>query len=77
MAIERGKLQHLIWDNQASASHRALAAVFGAILRLPPVKRALASKQLQSRYLDALLDRASKKKGAAPEDALDGSKKEA
>ena len=77
MAIERGKLQHLIWDNQASASHRALAAVFGAILRLPPVKRALASKQLQSRYLDALLDRASKGKGAAPEEALDGSKKEA
>ena len=29
MAIERGKLQHLIFDNQAHLSHRALAAILG------------------------------------------------
>jgi NAD-dependent dihydropyrimidine dehydrogenase PreA subunit len=55
MAIERGKLQNLIFDNQAYLSHRALAAVFGAIFKLPPVKRLLASRQLKSRYLDRLL----------------------
>ncbi|MHB8077629.1 MAG: 4Fe-4S dicluster domain-containing protein [Candidatus Krumholzibacteriia bacterium] len=55
MAVERGKLQHLIWDNRALWSHRALAAVFGAILDLPPVKRALAREQVRSRYLDRLL----------------------
>ena len=59
MAIERGKLQHLIFDNRALWSHRAMAAILGAVLRLPPVQRALASDQLQSRYLDALLARSS------------------
>ena len=54
MAIERGTLQNLVFDNQAHLSHRAMAAILGAILRLPPVKRALASEQLRSRYLEAL-----------------------
>jgi len=58
MAIERGGLQDLIFDNRALASHRAMAAVLGVILKLPPVKRAMASKQVRSRYLEALIDRA-------------------
>jgi ferredoxin len=57
MAVERGKLQNLIFDNQALASHRAMAAVLGAILRLPPVKRTMASKQMKSRYLETLIAR--------------------
>jgi ferredoxin len=57
MAIERGKLQNLIFDNQALASHRALAAVLGVILGLPPLKQALASRQMRSRYLEALIAR--------------------
>ena len=56
MAIERGKLQHLIFDNQVLDSHRALAGLLGAILKLPPVKRVLASKQVKSRYLEALIE---------------------
>ncbi len=56
MAIERGKLQHLIFDNRLLASHRAMAALFGAVLTLPPVKRALAGEQMKSRYLVKLLD---------------------
>ena len=55
MAIERGKLQHLIADNQALASHRAMAAIIGVILKLPPLKQALASRQLQSKYLERLM----------------------
>jgi ferredoxin len=55
MAVERGKLQNLLFDNQALFSHRALAAVFGVILRLPPLKQAMASKQMKSRYLEALV----------------------
>ncbi len=54
-AIERGTLQNLIFDNQAFANHRAMAAVFGTILKLPPLKQALASKQFKSIYLDRLL----------------------
>ena len=55
MALERGKLQHLIFDNRVLWHHRALAAVLGVILRLPPIERALASQQIKSRYLEALL----------------------
>jgi ferredoxin len=55
MAIERGKLQNLVFDNQAYLSHRVMAAILGAILRLPPVKRVLASRQLKSRYLERLI----------------------
>jgi ferredoxin len=57
MAIERGTLQHLIVDSQALASHRAMAAILGVILKLPPIKQALASRQLQSRYLERLIAR--------------------
>ncbi len=56
MAIERGKLQNLIFDNRALASHRAMAAILGTILRLPPVKQALASEQMKSRYLEKLIE---------------------
>ena len=54
-AIEKGTLQNLVFDNQAFANHRAMAAVFGTILKLPPLKQALASKQFKSIYLDHLL----------------------
>ena len=54
MAIERGKLQNLIFDNQALASHRAMAAVLGVILKLPPARQIMASRQMKSRYLDYL-----------------------
>ena len=54
-AIEKGTLQNLVFDNQAFANHRAMAAVFGAILKLPPLKQALASRQFKSVYLDKLL----------------------
>ncbi len=57
MAIERGKLQNLIFDNQALMSHRAMAAILGVILKLPPVKQVMASRQLKSRYLETLIER--------------------
>jgi ferredoxin len=57
MAIERGRLHDLVFDNQAHLSHRAMAAILGVILALPPVKQALASRQLRSRYLARLLSR--------------------
>ena len=60
-AIEKGTLQNLIFDNQAFANHRAMAAVLGVILKLPPLKQVLASKQFKSIYLDRLLSKAEKK----------------
>ncbi len=55
MAIERGKLQNLIFDNHAMFSHRAMAAVLGVILRLPPLRQVLASRQVKSRYMEYLI----------------------
>jgi len=55
MAVERGKLQNLIFDNQVLFNHRAMAAVLGVILKLPPAKQILASNQFRSRYLLALI----------------------
>lgn len=55
MAIERGKLQNLIFDNRVLWSHRALSAVLGAILKLPPVKRTLAKQQLKSMYVETVI----------------------
>jgi hypothetical protein len=57
MAIERGDLQNLIFDNQVLWSHRALAALLGVILKLPPLKQAMASRQMKSHYLEALISR--------------------
>jgi ferredoxin len=55
MAIERGKLQNLIFDNQVLWHHRTLAAVLGTILRLPPVEKLMATEQVKSRYLETLI----------------------
>ena len=55
MAVERGVLQNLIFDNQVLFSHRLAAALLGAILKLPPVARNLAQKQLKSRYVEKML----------------------
>jgi ferredoxin len=61
-AIEKGTLQNLVFDNQAFANHRAMAAVFGTILKLPPLKQGLASKQFKSVYLDHLLSAQKRQK---------------
>jgi ferredoxin len=55
MAIERGDLQDLIFDNRVLLSHRMMAAILGVILKLPPIKQALASQQMKSRYLENLI----------------------
>jgi ferredoxin len=56
MAVERGMLPNLIFDNGALASHRVMATILGGILRLPPLQQMMASEQVRSRYLVKLLD---------------------
>lgn len=62
MAIERGKLQNLVYDNQVLWSHRTLAALLGVILKLPPVKQLLASEQVGSSYIGALCEKYEKER---------------
>jgi ferredoxin len=57
MAIERGKLQNLIFDQGAFQSHRAMAAILGVLLRVPPVKQVMASQQIKSRYFEWLVSK--------------------
>jgi Pyruvate/2-oxoacid:ferredoxin oxidoreductase delta subunit len=57
MAIEKGTLQDLIFDNKALGSHRAMAAILSAILKMPPLKQAMASKQMKSVYLDKIISK--------------------
>jgi Pyruvate/2-oxoacid:ferredoxin oxidoreductase delta subunit len=56
-AIETDTLPYLVFDEQGLVGHRALAAILGAIVKLPPFKQALASKQMKSRYLERICDR--------------------
>lgn len=57
MAIERGKLQHFIFDNQALWRHRVMAVILGVVLKLPPVHQMLAQKQVKSRYLAYIISK--------------------
>jgi ferredoxin len=57
MAIERGNLQHLIFDNRVLFSHRALSAVLGVLLKLPPIKQAMASQQIKSRFFERVIQK--------------------
>ncbi len=57
MAVERGKLQHLIFDNRVLFSHRALAAVLGVLLKLPPIQQVMASKQIKSHFFEKVISR--------------------
>ncbi len=54
MAIERGKFQNLLFDDFDRLDHAALRAITRIVLALPPVKRALLSEQVQSRFFKAL-----------------------
>ncbi len=52
--LERGTLQNQIFDDPQSLTHKHMRAIVGAFLKLTPVKRALMSDSLRSRFLDTL-----------------------
>jgi ferredoxin len=53
-SLDHGTLQNQLFDDPGRLSHRFLRGVMGGFLRLPPVKRALMSETLRSRFLSAL-----------------------
>lgn len=57
--LERGTLQYQLFDTPQSLTHKFMRGLLGGFLKLPPVKRALMSDALRSRFLSAM------KKGAA------------
>ena len=52
--LERGTLQYQLFDNPDSTGQKFLRAFVGGFLRLPPVKKALLSNMLRSRFLSAM-----------------------
>ena len=63
MALERGKLADLLFDNPERLSQRALGKVIGALEKTTPFKAAMARESLKSSFLDALVKGARKKAG--------------
>jgi Pyruvate/2-oxoacid:ferredoxin oxidoreductase delta subunit len=57
MALERGRLAHLLVDQGASRGSRFLNALIRAVTHLPPADRALASEQVRSRFVRSALAR--------------------
>ena len=58
MAIERGRLAHFIFDEGAGRGSRFLNRVLRALTSLPGAQRLLASEQVSSRFVRAVLSRA-------------------
>ncbi|MCK4761757.1 MAG: 4Fe-4S binding protein [Candidatus Aminicenantes bacterium] len=52
--LERGTLQYQLFDNPGSIGQKILRAFVGGFLRLPPVKKALLSDLLRSRFLGVM-----------------------
>lgn len=50
-AIDKGKLQNLIFDNYSLWTAKMLRKLLGTILKLSPAKQLLANKQLRSRFI--------------------------
>ena len=54
MAIEQGKFQNLLFDDFDRLDHAVLRAITRIVTALPPIKKALLSRQVQSRFFRAL-----------------------
>jgi len=53
-ALERGKLQHLLFDDPSRLSHRVLGAFVGMALNAPPARRYLLRDNVKSRFVKML-----------------------
>ncbi len=54
-ALERGKLQNLVFDDPDKLTHRALGWTLHALWKLSPTQKLLASEQLKSGFVRLLL----------------------
>jgi Na+-translocating ferredoxin:NAD+ oxidoreductase RNF subunit RnfB len=59
--LERGTLQNQIFDDPGRIDHKFMRAFVGGFLRLAPVKQALLSDRMRSRFLDAMKGAVRKK----------------
>ena len=62
-SLERGTLQNQLFSNPGSLSHKAMRGIIGGFLRLSPVKKALMSEQLRSKFLASMKSGAKRQIG--------------
>lgn len=55
MAIERGKLTNLIFDDPSRLSHRALGRIVNLLEKSPPIQAVMAIEPVRSAFLNTLL----------------------
>lgn len=58
--LERGTLQNQLFDDPGRLSHKAMRGIVGGFLRLSPVKKALMTDTLRSRFLSAIAQGAAR-----------------
>jgi ferredoxin len=64
IAVERGKLQNMLFDDPNKVTHRVLRAYLGVIQKLPPAKQILANDQIKSKFVNYMLQGFNKSKQA-------------
>jgi ferredoxin len=64
MAIERGKLANIIFDDPEKLSYRALGRVVNILEKSPPFRAAMAIEPLRSNFLKTVVKGAKKTSGA-------------
>jgi NAD-dependent dihydropyrimidine dehydrogenase PreA subunit len=64
MAIERGKLANIIFDDPEKLSYRALGRVVNILEKSPPFRAAMAIEPLRSNFLKTVVKAAKKNSGA-------------
>ena len=60
-SLEKGTLQNQLFDDPRRIDQKFMRAFVGAFLGLPPVKKALLSDRLRSRFLDVMKDGARRR----------------
>ena len=69
MALDRDRLQHLLYDEGDGLPALVANRVLGALLELPPTRRAMANEQLRSRFVNGVIQRfGGQKRPARPSD---------
>lgn len=63
MAIERGKLADLIFDDPEKLSHRALGRIISVLEKSQPLKSMMAAQSLNSSFMKKIVAEAKKKAG--------------
>ena len=61
MAIERGRLADLIFDDPGKLSHRALALIMNTLEKSRPVKAVMAIETVKSAFLASVVKQAQKR----------------